>query len=81
MDKDVKQLHNGEMLVPAMWSEVIWKELQDAQRIANMLARWHLDHPMPPPTRWQRLRWRLRELLDRVRDAWLVLTGRADIEG
>ena len=34
----------------------------------------------PPPTRWQRIKRLPSHYFRRISDAWLVLTGRADIE-
>jgi len=37
------------------------------------------DPDIEPPTRWQRLKYYVLARLRRIHDAWLVLTGRADI--
>jgi hypothetical protein len=54
---------------------------EDAMRYAmNQTLYGDQRMHMPPPTRWQSLRWRWTCRARRVRDAWLVLIGKANIE-
>lgn len=61
----------------SMVSSMYW-----AQRLYNEATRDLLLFPhekRPAPSRWKRLSWRISDYAGRVHDAWLVLTGRAEI--
>lgn len=51
-----------------------------AQKLYNEATRQISWLPKPKPlTRWQRFRYRISVPFTRMRDAWLVLIGRAEI--
>jgi hypothetical protein len=49
-------------------------------RMAEQLNTGLYGDREPPPTCWQRMKRTFRYYCRRVSDAWLVLTGKADIE-
>jgi len=51
----------------------------DIRRIMN-IGMYGDEVPFVPPTRWQRVKRYAAVRRDRVRDAWLVLTGQVDLD-
>ena len=69
--------------VAGLFNEKLW-----AQHLYNQFTRRQFEnvvlygtsHPeMYTPTRWQRIKWAIQDFFGRVRDAWKVLTGKAEI--
>lgn len=50
-----------------------------AEMVKQMTTTLYGDFD-PPPTRWQRIKWKVSGYRRRVTDAWLVLRGKAYIE-
>lgn len=59
-------------LSPPLWSEKIARDREKGSYFEKMFLE-----PLPEPSTWQLFRWWVAEIFWRVRDAWLVLAGRA----
>lgn len=47
----------------------MYRRIVESSKFASMVG------PRPPPTRWQRIKWRLEDWRDRLRNAWRALRG------
>jgi hypothetical protein len=63
------------IITQTLWSQKIYNEM------VRDLVIFGTTHPhiYKKASLWQRFKWRILGLAERVRDAWLVLTGQAHI--
>lgn len=62
------------IVAQTLWSQKLLNEYRD-----SLIFGTSNPYIYKESTRWQRFKWRMSAYKDRVRDAWLVLTGRAHI--
>ena len=60
---------------PRIWQPEMLKEFYGRSLFMAMYPKGR------PPNRREKIMYRIREIGRRIRDAWLVLTGKAEIEG
>lgn len=56
--------------VTKMWAKILLKDFENASVF---------ELPLPKPTLWERIRYPFVRCFRRIRDAWLVLVGKAEI--
>lgn len=63
------------MIVESLWAQKLYNE---AMRDLIVFGT-STPYIYKKPTLWQRIKWPVRDFFGRVRDAWKVLTGKAEI--
>jgi hypothetical protein len=85
IDRSVnKWWHSGEITpeMPSGMFDLLETRMNESveQMVKNLNISLYSDGEATPPTRRQMFRWKWRKRWERVRNAWLVLTGQAYID-